>query len=109
MAISQLILEKNILKVLTIYGHGGYIGHGLLWKGLKSSNYGKSWVKSQTMTLTFSTHKSSCSHLDNLIAILWPKSSKLSMKSYVLAFSHIRPCHKKKVKVNPRSSFEQSW
>ena len=29
------------------------------------SNYGKSRVKGQTMTLGSSTHKSSCTHLDN--------------------------------------------
>ena len=37
----------------------------LLRKYLKLSNYGKSLVKDQTMTLTFSTHKSSSTHYDN--------------------------------------------
>ena len=36
-----------------------------------------------------------------------PKPSELSMKSYVLVFSHIRPC-RKKVKVNQRSSLTTS-
>ena len=43
-----------------------------------------------------------------LLTIFMPKSSKLPMKSYVLAFSHIWSCCKK-VKVTLRSSFEQSW
>ena len=38
------------------------------------------------------------------LPIFRPKSSKLSMKSYVLAFSHIWPCCKM-AKVTPRSSF----
>ena len=41
------------------------------------------------------------------LIILEQKSSKVSMKSYVLAFSHAWPC-RKKVKVNPMSLFEQS-
>ena len=34
------------------------------------------------------------------LSIFKPKSSKLSMKSYVSAFCHIWPCNKKKAKVN---------
>ena len=46
------------------------------------------------MTLTSSTHKSSCTLQDNFNYCFRPKSSKLSMKSYVLAFCHILPCPK---------------
>ena len=42
------------------------MAQGLL-RCLKLLHYGESWVKSQTMTLTSSTHKSSCSHEDNSI------------------------------------------
>ena len=67
--------------------------------------WGMSCIKSQMMTLTSSTHKSLCTYWDKSNYHFMPKSSKLSTKSYVLAFSHIWPCHKK-VKVNQRSSFE---
>ena len=52
------------------------------------SDYVKSWVKGQRMTWTFSAHKSSYTHLDNSNYHFRSKSSKLSIRSYVLAFSH---------------------
>ena len=50
----------------------------------------ESWVKGQIMTLTFCTHESSYAHIIGqlYIPIFKPKSSKLSMKSFDLAFSH---------------------
>ena len=50
----------------------------------------ESWVKGQIMTLTFKTRESSYTHLISqlYIPIFRPKSSKLSMKSFELAFFH---------------------
>ena len=45
-------------------------------------------VKRQLMTLMFCTHRSSLSHSGNCIYHFRPQSSKLSIKSYVQAFSH---------------------
>ena len=49
-----------------------------------------SWVKGQIMTLTFCTNDSSNSNLIRQleIPIFRPKSLKLSMKYFELAFSH---------------------
>ena len=55
------------------------------------------------MTLTFSPTNLHLLIKTTLITIFMPESSKLSMKSYVIAFSHIWSC-RKKVKFNPRSS-----
>ena len=67
----------------------------------------KLWVKGQTTTLTFSPTNLHLLIKTTLFTIFMPKSSKLSMKSYVLAFP-ISDLAVKKVKVNPRSSFELS-
>ena len=48
----------------------------------------ESWVKDQLINLSVLMKTT-------LITIFWPKHSKLSMKSNLLAFSHIWPCHKK--------------
>ena len=66
-------------------------------------NYGSSWVKGQTMTLTFSPTNLHLLIKTTLFTIFIPKSSKLSMKSYVLVDLAV-----KTIKVNPRSSFEHS-
>ena len=60
---------EEVLKVFTIYGRGGHIA--------------------QTMTLTFSPTNLHLLIKTTLFTIFVPESSKLSMKSYVLAFSHI--------------------
>ena len=52
-------------------------------------NYGSVWVKGQTMTLTYSPTNLHLLNKTTLFTIFMPKTSKLSMKSYVLAFSHI--------------------
>ena len=48
-----------------------------------------------TMTLTFSPTNLHLLIMTTLIPIFMPKSSKLSMKSYVIAFSRITHCRKK--------------
>ena len=51
--------------------------------------YGSSWVKGKTMTLTFSPTNLHLLIKTTQFNIFMPKYSKLSMKSYVLAFYHI--------------------
>ena len=61
------------------------------------------------MTLTFSPTNLHLLIKTTLFTIFMPKSSKLSMKSYVLGYIPIFDLAVKKVKVNPRSSFVYSW
>ena len=123
---------EDFLKVFTIYGHIGPIGHVTLrvctyFHSLCPrrlyKKFGYIWPSgfrgdfSNCHTMRVLVQRSNNDHdlfyfiysLRQLyLLILRPKSSKLSMKFYVFAFSHIRPCCKKRSRINPRSPLEQS-
>ena len=91
MATGQLVLEKKFFFKVS----EGYICNtvpiGLLAfeEMFEFVSYGSSWVRDQTMTLTFSPTNLHLLIKTTLLTIFMPKSSKLSIKSYALAFSHI--------------------
>ena len=72
------------------------VGFILAFKEMFEILNGSSWVNGQTMTLTFSPTNLHLLIKTTLITFSMPNSSKLSMKSHVLAFSNICPCHIKR-------------